>query len=196
MTVHGRYTGVLADSPVFDDPFNALPGIDRDTTFARTNIPIWAASADLTATGTGVAIGTRIWLARGDLVTNLAFTSGATAGATYTHWWHALYSPDGELLAQTADQVDAAWGADTTKRLALAGGPVKIKSAGWYIAATAAAAATVQTLAGAAARASTATVHTGSKAAGFTFGSGLGATAPATTGTQTAVAKIPLVVVS
>ncbi|MFI0406589.1 hypothetical protein [Actinomadura sp. 3N508] len=194
MTVHGRYTGVLADSPVFDDPFNALPGVDRDT-FVRTNIPAWAAVADLTATATGVAIGARIWLARGDIVTNLAFTSGGTAGVTYTHWWHALYDPDGALLAQTADQVAAAWAADTTKKLPLTA-PVEIKSSGWYIAATMAAAGTVQTLAGAAARASVATLHTGSKAPGFTFGAALTDTAPAVAGAQTTVAKVPLVVVS
>ncbi|MER6809980.1 hypothetical protein ABT299_11925 [Spirillospora sp. NPDC000708] len=195
MTVHGRYTGVLADSPAFDTPFNALPGVDRAAAFVRTNIPVWAASADLAAPASGVAIAVRIWLARGDLVTSLAFTSGDTAGVTYTHWWHALYDPDGKLLAQTADQAAAGWAADTTKRLALAK-PVPIKSAGWYIAATMSAAATVQTLTGAAPLASTATVHTGSKAAGFTFGAGLGATAPAAIGAQTTVAKVPLVVVS
>ncbi|WP_242890792.1 hypothetical protein [Actinomadura litoris] len=195
MTVHGRYTGVLADSPVFDDPYNALPGVNRDTAFVRTNIPVWAASSDLPAAGTGVALGVRIWLARGDQVTTLAFTSGATAGATYTHWWHALYDPDGDLLAQTADQLAAGWAADTTKRLPLTK-PVPIKSPGWYIAATMSAAATVQTLAGAAPLASTANVHTGSKAAGFTFGAGLGAAAPAVIGAQTAAAKVPLVVVS
>lgn len=196
MTVHGRYTGVLADSPAFDLPFNALPGVDRADQFVRSNIPVWAASTDLEAPASGVALGARIWLARGDVVTNLAFTSGATAGVTYTHWWHALYDPDGDLLAQTADQVAAGWAAATTKRLALAGGPVEIKSAGWYIAATMSAAATVQTLAGAAPLAATASVHTGSKAAGFTFGAGLGANAPATTGAQATAAKVPLVVVS
>lgn len=193
--VHGRYTGVLADSAAFDDPFNALPGVDRDAAFVRANIPVWAAAADLAAPASGTAIGARIWLARGDIVTNLAFTSGGTAGVTYTHWWHALYDPDGDLLAQTADQVAAGWAADTTKKLALTA-PVKIKAAGWYITATMSAAATVQTLAGAAPRASTATVHSTSKAAGLTFGAGLADTAPAATGAQTAVAKVPLVVIS
>jgi hypothetical protein len=195
VTTHGRYTGVLADSPAFDDPYNALPGVaDRDT-FVRTNIPVWAAATDLEAVASGVAIGVRVWLARGDIITHLAFTSGATAAATPTNWWHALYSPDGERLAQTAAQGTAAWGASTTKKLALSA-PVKITRSGFYIAATMTTAATVQTLAGAAPLAATANVHTGSKAVGFIFGSGLTATAPATIGTQTPVAKVPLVVLS
>ncbi|WP_433145086.1 hypothetical protein ACQPZ8_01430 [Actinomadura nitritigenes] len=194
MTVHGRYTGVLADSPVFDTPYNALPGVDRDS-FVRTNIPVWAATADLDAAASGAAIGVRIWLVRGDVVTNLAFNSGATAAANPTHWWHALYDPDGLLLAQTADQAAAGWAAATTKRLPLSK-PVKATRAGWYIAATMTAAATVQSLAGAAPLAATAGVHTGSKPAGVTFGAGLTAAAPAVTGAQAAAAKVPLVVVS
>lgn len=195
MTTHGRYPRVLTDAAALDDPYNAMPGVDRDV-FVRSNIPVFNCVTDLAATGTGVAIGTRIFLRRGDIVTNLTFVSGNTAGATYTHWGHALYDPDGVLLAQTADQVDAAWAANTAKKLALSA-PVTIAKDGWYIAATWSAASTVQTLIGCAPIVTaSAAVHTGSKALGFTFGSSLAATAPATTGTQTGVAKCPLAIVS
>ncbi len=191
----GRYPRIVADSPVFDWPYNALPGVDQDT-FVRSNIPAWACTSDLAATGTGVAIGTRVFLRKGDVVTNLTFVSGNTAAATLTAWWHALYDPDGAKLAQSADQGSAAWAANTAKKLALSA-PYTITSDGWYIVATSTTASTVQTLIGSAPIVTaSAAVHTNSKALGFTFGSALGATAPATTGSQTGVAKCPLAIVS
>lgn len=191
----GRHSGIIADSPVFDLPYNALPGVSQDS-FIRSNIPAWACTSDLAATGTGVAIGTRVYLRKGDLVTNLSFVSGNTAAGTPTNWFHALYDPDGVLLSQSADQLTAAWAANTAKKLAL-GTAQTISVNGWYIAATSSTATTVQTLIGnAPIVTATAAVHTGSKALGFTFGSALAGAAPATTGTQTGVAKCPLVIVS
>lgn len=194
MTTLGRYPRVVADAPAFDLPYNALPGVDQDA-FIRSNIPIWAAGSNLAATATGVAIGTRIFLRAGDVVTSLTFMSATTAAGTPTNWWHALYSEAGALLAQSADQLTAAWAADTAKKLALSA-PVTISADGWYIAATAMTATTVQTLAGTTPNVGHATLHTGSRAVGFTFGSAVAGTAPATTGTQTAVAKCPLAIVS
>lgn len=197
MTVHGRYReGVLADAAALDLPFNALPGVDQGD-FIRSNIPAWACTSDLTATGTGVAIGTRVFLRAGDVVTNVAFVAGNTALATGTAGWHALYDPDGNLLAQSAAQGNAAWAANTARRLALSA-PVTIKKDGWYIVATSVTASTVPTLIGCApiVTASAAIVAGVSKALGFTFGSATGDVAPATTGTQTGVAKCPLAIVS
>lgn len=195
MTTLGRYPGVVPDSPVFDAPYAALPGVDQSS-FVRANIPVWACTSDLAATGTGVAIGTRVFLRKGDIVTYLSFVSGNTAAATLTNWWHALYDPAGTLIAQSADQTSAAWAANTAKRLALST-PYTVTADGWYIAATSTTASTVQTLIGCAPIVTaTAGVHTNSKALGFTFGSAVAGTAPATTGTQTGVAKCPLVVVS
>lgn len=192
---HGRYPRVVADSPAFDQPYRDLPGVDQDL-FVRSNIPVWACASDLAATATGVAIGTRVFLRKGDVVTSLSFTSGATAGATITNWWHALYDEAGTKLAQSADQGSATWAANTTKKLALSA-PVTIEADGWYIAATSMTATTVPSLIGCAPIVTaTAAVHTGSKALGFTFGSALAGTAPATTGTQTSVAKCPLAIVS
>lgn len=194
MTVLGRYPRNVADSPAFDAPYNALPGVDQDT-FVRSSIPVRDATSDLAATGTGVGIAVPIFLRKGDLVTNLTFLSGGTAAGTPTHWWHALYTPGKVLLAQSADQVDAAWAANTPKKLALTAAQT-IPEDGWYWAATSTTATTVQTLAGAAPLVGTATLHTGSVAAGATFGSAMGATAPASMGALTAVAKSPIVVVS
>lgn len=191
----GRYTRVLADSPAHDVPYNALPGVDQDV-FVRSNIPAWACVTDLAATGTGVAIGTRVFLRKGDVVTNLSFVSGNTAAGTPTNWWHALYTEAGALVAQSADQLTAAWAANTAKKLALSAA-YTVPADGWYIAATSMTATTVQTLIGnAPIVTASGAVHTGSKPLGFTFGSALAGAAPATTGTQTAVAKCPLAIVS
>ncbi|MGS2645837.1 hypothetical protein [Streptosporangium sp. G12] len=195
MTTLGRYPRVVPDSPALDYPYNALPGVDQDS-FVRSNIAVTQCTSDLTATGTGVAIGTRIFLRKTDVVTNITFVSGNTAAATLTNWWHALYSPAGALIAQSADQTSAAWAANTAKKLALST-PYTVAADGWYIVATSTTASTVQTLIGCAPIVTaTASVHTNSLAPGFTFGSSLAGTAPATTGTQTAVAKCPLVIIS
>lgn len=195
MTTLGRYTRNLSDSSVLDWPYNALPGVDQDV-FVRSNIPVYSCTSDLAATATGVAIGTRIFLRKGDVVTSLTFVSGATAAVTPTNWWHALYTPAGALIAQSADQLTGSWAAATTKKLALSAA-YTVLADGWYIAATSSTAATVQTLIGAAPIVTaTAGVHTASVALGFTFGSAVAGVAPATTGTQTGVAKCPLVIVS
>lgn len=196
MTVHGRYPRTLADSPALDAPYNALPGVDQDA-FVRSNIPVWACTSDLAATATGVAIGTRVFLRRGDVVTNVAFVAGNTALVTATAGWHALYDPASTLLAQSAAQGAAAWAANTARKLALSA-PVTILEDGWYIVATSTTAATVQTLIGCAPIVTATAIVAGasSKALGFTFGAATGDVAPATTGAQTGVAKCPLVIVS
>lgn len=195
MTTLGRYPRNVADSPAFDGPYNALPGVDQDV-FVRSNIPAWACTSDLAATGTGVAIGTRVFLRKGDVVTNLSFIAGNTALATGTAGWHALYDPDGVLLGQSAAQGAAAWAANTVRKLALVT-PVTISKDGWYIVGTSTTAATVQTLLGTApVVTASAALFTGSKSLGFTFGSATGDAAPATTGALTGVAKCPIALVS
>jgi hypothetical protein len=194
MTVHGRYTGVLSNSPALDVPFNALPGVDQSA-FIRSNIPAWAAATDLATVGSGVAIGVPIWLSKGDLVTSIEFLSGATPAGTPTNWWHALLDPDFALLSQSADQLTAAWAASTSKKLALAV-PQTAARDGWYYAVNSMTATTPQSLAGVAPLVGTAGLHAGSKPLGFSFGAGLAGVCPATTGARTTVAKCPIVVVS
>lgn len=194
MTTLGRHPRVIPDSPALDAPYNNLPGVDRDL-FVRANIPGWAAASDLAAAGSGVALGVPVWLEKDDVVTSLTFLSGGTAAGTPTNWWFALYDIDGALARQTADQLTAAWAADTAKKLALSSAYTAPKR-GWYTAAVMVAATTPPTLAGAAPRTGTAAVFTGSKAFGRTFGSGLTGTAPATISSPTTVAKCPLAIVS
>jgi hypothetical protein len=194
MTTLGRYPRVVADSVALDAPYNALPGVDQDGS-VRSNIPAWAAVSDLAATGTGVCIAVPVFLRVGDVVTNLTFTSGATAAGTPTAWFHALYDPDGALLRQSADQTNTAWAASTPKKLAMAT-TYTVTASGWYYAATSMTATTVVTLIGSAPLVGTATAYTGSLPLGRTFGSAVGGTAPATIQTPTTVAKCPMVVVS
>ncbi|MFI6904880.1 hypothetical protein ACIBKY_26705 [Nonomuraea sp. NPDC050394] len=74
--------------------------------------------------------------------------------------------------------------------------PQVIKKDGFYIVATTTTATTtVNTLIGCAPIV-TAAAAVGGKSPGFTFGSGLDGVFPATTGSQTAVAKCPIAVVS
>jgi hypothetical protein len=196
VTTLGRYPRPVVDSPVFDAPYNALPGVNQDV-FVRSNIPAWACTSDLAATATGVAIGTRIFLRKGDVVTNVTFVAGNTAENTPTHRAHALYDPDGALLAQSADQLTAAWAANTALKLALSA-PVTIAEDGWHIVATTTTATTtVNSLLGCAPIVTaSAALHTGSVSLGFTFGSALAGVFAATTGALTGVAKCPLAIVS
>lgn len=197
MTTLGRYPGVVPNSGALDLPFNALPGVDQDgAVFTRSNIPAWACTSDLAATGTGVAIGTRVFLRRGDIVTNIAFVAGNTALATGTAGWQALYDPDGVLLAQSAAQGATAWAANTARKTALSAA-YTITEDGWYIVATSTTASTVQTLIGCAPIVTASGALTASSLPlGFTFGSATGDVAPATTGTRTAVAKCPIAILT
>lgn len=53
-------------------------------------------------------------------ITSISFRSGAQAAVAPTAWWFALYNSARALVAQTPDQTSTAWGANTTKTVALA----------------------------------------------------------------------------
>lgn len=72
-----------------------------------------------------------VWLDAGDVVTNISFMSGTTAGAGLTNTWFALFSPTRALLGVTADDNAAAWAVSTVKTLALAA-PVVVPASGIY----------------------------------------------------------------
>jgi hypothetical protein len=132
-----------------------------------------------------------IYLQAGDTVTNLTFISGATAAGTPTNYFFALYNPAGTpLLGQTADQLTAAWAADTVKTLALAT-PVKITASGLYLVAIMVTATTVPTLVGVSAAKP---FLTGEVNLAQTSGSALTATAPATVASPAFQRATPLVV--
>lgn len=163
------------------------------------SFPRWACTTDLTAPTTQVMTTVAVALEPGDLVTNITFKSGATAAATLTNWWFALYSSatTPALLAQTADQTSTAWAANTTKTLALATA-YRVTAPGIYYAGIMVKATTVCSLVGrtvALAGASTGSIST-QKVLAQTSGSGLTDTAPATVATPTDSALIPYVVLT
>lgn len=159
----------------------------------RSNISRTSAAANLSALTTQVMTAVALPLRAGDVVTSLTFVSATTAAGTPTNWWFALYSTAATpaLLAQTADQLTAAWAANTAKTVALAT-PYTVPTTGVYYAAIMVKATTPPTLAGATVHVSASgAVVTGQKVLAVTSGSSLTDTAPATLATPTTVATVP-----
>jgi hypothetical protein len=148
---------------------------------------------------TGVMTSTAVFLEAGELVTNLTFLSGGTAAGTPTNWWFALYddSATPALLAQSADQLTAAWAANTAKTLALATAQAAPRT-GIYYAAINVTATTPPTLAGVTLEnaAAAGAIVTGQKILAQTSGSGLAGVAPGTIASPTTVATIPYVIIT
>jgi hypothetical protein len=160
----------------------------------RYNLSRRSAVSDTAALTTQVMTSVALNLQAGDIVSKLAFRSGATAAGTPTNWWFALYSPAGVLLAQTADQTTTAWAADTVMDLALQTAQL-VSVSGLHYAAIMVKATTPPSLVGATlgrAGVSTGLLST-DKIIAQTSGSGLTATAPGTIATPTAIAACPLV---
>jgi hypothetical protein len=134
-------------------------------------------------------------LQAGDLVTNLTFVSGGTAAGTPTNWWFALYdtSATPALLFQSADQLTAAWAANTAITLALSTA-YQVAKTGVYYAAVMVKATTPPTLAGLAVEnaAAAGAVLSGQSVLAQTSGSSLTTTAPSTIATPTTVANLAL----
>jgi hypothetical protein len=170
MTVFGAYRGNVRDDLGW---LNSAGRPDPNQTFHRANLPRVGLD-DVAAAATGVMLSTPLYLVEGDLVTNLTFISGATAAATPTAYWFALYSPAGALLGQTADQTSTAWAAES----------------GLYYAAFAMAAGTIPTLVG---TGTAKAVLAGEGNLAQTSGSGLTTTAPATIATPAFKRQAPLV---
>lgn len=190
-----------------------LTGVDLDLqlnggVFVRETIRGRRASfSDQTAAlSTGVMSSYAVYLSAGDVITNVAFRSGATAAGTPTHYWFALYdaSATAALIAQTDDQTTTAWAANTTISLPLttpAAGwsvPYTVKKSGVHYVAIMVAATTVPSLVSQAlfhADLSTGLV-TGQKVLAQTSGSALTATAPATIATPTAASVVAYAVLN
>jgi hypothetical protein len=195
MSQLGLYPGIVRDVLV---PF-ATDGKTANTAFNRSNLPRIGLTDSAGDTG-NVALTTQImtsvpvYLAQGEVVTNLTFISGATAAGTPTNWWFALYDTASTpaLIAQTADQTSTAWAAATKKTLALSAAYTVAKT-GVYWAAIHVKATTVPSLLGAICAPS---VVTGERNLAQTSGSALTATAPATIATPTAANFAPYVVLT
>jgi hypothetical protein len=168
-------------------------------TFFRTNLPrvgVADSAGDTNHVALADAVMTSVLvpLVAGDLITNISFTSGNTAVGTPAHWWFALYSADATpaLMAQSADQVDAAWAANTTKTLALATAQ-RIPKTGLYSASVMVDGASVCTLLGSVFAPA---IATGERDLAVTSGSALAATAPSTIATPAAKRFVPRVVLT
>lgn len=186
MTTLGAFRGIVRNALSY---FNVIDRPDPDAVFHRANLP--RTGDDVAALATGVMTTVPLWLNAGDTVTNLTAISGGTAAGTPTHYWFALYNPAGStLLGQTADQLTAAWAADTVKTLALAA-PVKITASGLYLVGVMVTATTPPTLLGAS---GAKPFLTGEVNLAQTSGSALTTTAPATVASPAFQRATPLVV--
>lgn len=153
---------------------------------------------DASVLTTAVLTSVAIPLQAGDLVTNITVKSGATAAGTPANYWFALYddSATPALVGQSADQTSTAWAANTVKTLALAT-PYRVPRTGVYYVGIMVKASTPPTLLGASVGlAGAAASILSSKVLAQTSGSALTDTAPATITSGTAIAAVPLVVVT
>ncbi len=195
MSQLGLYGGNVRDALGF---LNATDPASPST-FFRRNLPRIghydsAGDTGQVALVTQVMTSVPIYLAAGDVITNISFRSGATAADTPTNWWFALYSNAATpaKLAQTADQTNTAWAANTTKTVALATAQT-ISVSGIYWAAIMVKATAVPTLIGTAVAPA---IVTGERNLSVSSGSSLTDTAPATIATPTAKNFAPYVVLT
>jgi len=170
-----------------------------NATFYRANLPRWghydsASDAGNVALTTQVMTSVPVFLAAGDVITNISLFVGATAAGTPTNWWFALYSNAATpaLLAQTADQTSGAMAANTKQTVALATAQTISKSDVYWVGIMVKA-TTVPTLLG---QVTVPTIITGERNLAQTSGSALTTTAPATIATPTAVRFAPYVVLN
>lgn len=195
MTQLGLYTGNVRDAIGY---LNAADPASQDT-FRRANLPRVgladsAGDSGNVALATGVMTSVPIYLVGGDLVTNLSFVSGATAAGTPTNYWFALYDNQTTpaLIAQSADQLTAAWAANTVKTLALSTA-YRVPKTGIYYAACMVTATTPPSLLGAV---GARPVVTGERNLSQSSGSALTGTAPATIATPAVKNFVPYAVAS
>lgn len=163
------------------------------STTVRENItPAFAYTAAALQT-TGVMHSAGIPLFAGDVITSMAFRVGAAA-VSPTHWWVALYDTSKNLMAQSADQLTTAMGANTTFDVALTA-PQTITTNGIYYAALCTVAGTIPTICCSQVPAGFGQILSGLVAGmasrGQTSGSGLTGTAPATIATPAVSINCP-----
>lgn len=177
------------------NPVHLLNG--APSTPVRESVDRRALTGNLSALSTQVMLSVALPLDANDLVTNLTFLSGGTAAGTPTNWWFALYDTAGALIAQTADQLTAAWAANTAITLALST-PYRVSTAGVFYAAVMVKATTPPTLAGVTLENAAAggAIVSGQKVLAQTSGSSLTTTAPATIASPTTVATLAYVATS
>jgi len=174
-------------------------GGPTNATFAES-IPRYAAAADTAIATTGKVHSTFVPVQPSDVISNITFVTGATAAATPTAGFAAIYSSAGALLGQTADFATTARAANTAFTVALTT-PIVISgqasSLSGVFVAISFTAGTVPTLRGATvgnavvSGALGLTAPSAPRILAQTHGSAVAATAPATIATPTTVATVP-----
>lgn len=169
------------------------PAISRNDTF-RATLPRNTATTNNAIGATGVAHATAIALQAGDVISSITFVVATTAASSPTAGFAALYDATVSqtaptLMAQTADFGSTARSANTAYTVSLATAQTIDKS-GLYYVSISFTASTVPTLAGMAYHNAvmSGAIITGMPTMAWTHGSSLGATAPATIASGTAVA--------
>lgn len=199
MTVHGAYTGIIRDDigEMFTDMRMRYPGIDTSTGLYRANLTRSQAVANVSALTTEVMTSVPVYFYAGEAVENITFVSATTAANSPTNQWVALYDPTGNLVAQTPDLESDSWAANTAKTFTFAD-PVTIADSGWHRVAIMVKATTPPTLAGVTLHNEvlSAALVTGELPLSATSGSSLTDTAPGTIGALTAIAGVPLCIVT
>lgn len=195
MTQLGLFSGVPRDALAY----LATDGKTPNTAFNRANMPrvgLYDSVSDSNSVAltTQVMTAVPIFLAAGEVVTNVNFFVGTTAAGTPTNWWAALYSNAATpaLLSQSADQTTTAMAANTKVTVAL-GAAQTISKSDVYWVALMVKATTVPTLLGALA---VPPIVTGERNLAVTSGSALTTTAPATLATPTVSRFVPYVVLT
>jgi hypothetical protein len=194
MTLLGQYTGNTRDALGY---LNAAAPTSANTFYraSASRYGQYDSASDVSVPlTTQVMTSVPIFLTAGDVITSLSFRSGATAAGTPTNWWFALYSNAATpaLLAQTADQLTAAWAANTTMTKALATAQT-ISITGIYWATIMVKATTVPSLLGSIA---VPPIVTGERNLAQTSGAALTGTAPGTIATPTVANFAPYVVLT
>ena len=123
-----RYGNDLADTGLDDQstgaeptPFDAAGALEilqRPSGRYETTSRLRCGTTSTPTSGTLYLV--PIWLPQGFVVSNISFVSGGTAMVTPTNWWFTLHNRSRVALARTADQLTAAWAANTVKTLAIA----------------------------------------------------------------------------
>lgn len=193
MNSAGGFTGNVRDEIARLTP----PGIEPPT-FYRANMDRSRGMSNASVLTTAVMSSVPVWFNAGEVVNTIRVASATTAANGPTNQWCAIYDPDGNLVDQTENLEDEAWAANTVKAFDF-DDEVTIGQSGWHRVAICVTATTaVPTLVGA-------TLHnaivsgawaTGELPLSATSGSALTDTAPATIGTLTAIAGVPLVICS
>lgn len=196
MTQLGQFSGIPRDALGYLQAAGPTTG-----TFYRSNLPrvgLYDSAGDTgsAALADGVMTAVPIFLAAGDVVTNISFVSGTATSGTEANWWFALYSNASTpaLMAQTADQTTGDFAASTAKTLALSAAQT-ISQTGVYWAAImihCSAGSPVSLIGTIGAK----PILTGERNLAVRSGSSLTATATATLASPTVTPFVPLCVVS